>query len=308
MEDIIPTTEGENTTGRIALYINLSMNNQDAFYANDLVYKGKPLYIEFPVKYGETPNIVAKRVKAIADKYLLFTAQEKILDVIATVTNTAGSEAGTVTFKGVNGYQMITKASLQKYDPTAKTVDCCTTQGEYVDVITGVPVIFKIGSGLFTKDDNEKQYYLDEDGNITEIGESQVAILPGLEAFGDYNWIIHNLRLPTAANTNFWAPTKNEMPMVGTYYTQFIIKLATNRDGIAGEAVGQRVTSVTTHVLYVAGNLGPITNGQATSGTPAALVYNQLATLISGSNVTISSEAATKRGDPYHLIGITLTH
>jgi hypothetical protein len=72
MEDIIPTTANEATTGRIVLYIGLSMNCQDPFYANDFVYKGKPLFIEFPVKYGETADTVAKRVKAIADKYLLF--------------------------------------------------------------------------------------------------------------------------------------------------------------------------------------------------------------------------------------------
>ena len=35
------------------------------------------------------------------------------------------------------------------------------------------------------------------------------------------------------------------------YYTQFIIRLCAERDGIGGEVVGQRATSVTNHVLYV---------------------------------------------------------
>ena len=60
------------TTGRIVLYINLSMNCQDSFYANDLVYKGKPLFIEFPVSSTDTDAAIAARVKSIADKYLLF--------------------------------------------------------------------------------------------------------------------------------------------------------------------------------------------------------------------------------------------
>ena len=72
MADIIPTTQGESTTGRIALYIGLSMNDQSALYTNDFVFKGKPLYIEFPVAYGEGADVVANRVKKIADKYLLF--------------------------------------------------------------------------------------------------------------------------------------------------------------------------------------------------------------------------------------------
>ena len=63
--------------------------------------------------------------------------------------------------------------------------------------------------------------------------------------------MIHNLRLPTLANTYFWAVNKSEMPVVGGNYVQFIIRMCVDRDGIAGHEVGQRATSVTTHVLYV---------------------------------------------------------
>jgi hypothetical protein len=48
------------------------MNNQDSFYANDLVYKGKPLFIEFPINAGDEPSDVATRIVKIANKYLLF--------------------------------------------------------------------------------------------------------------------------------------------------------------------------------------------------------------------------------------------
>ena len=41
MNDVIPST-GE-TTGRIAIYLGLSMGSQDSFYSNALVYKGKPI-------------------------------------------------------------------------------------------------------------------------------------------------------------------------------------------------------------------------------------------------------------------------
>lgn len=231
------------TTGRIVLYINLSMNCQDSFYANDLVYKGKPLFIEFPVSSTDTDAAIAARVKSIADKYLLFQAQEKILDV--RVVNSTK-----VTFCGVNGYQIISKAVLQQFDPEAVTVDCCTNQGAFVDKVVGVPVIYTTDDdGIVTLTETK----MGEDGTAVALADNEVAIAPGLEAFGDYNWIIHNLRLPTAANTNFWAPTKTEMPAVGQQYVQFTIKMkAEGRDGIAGEAVGQRVTSITTHVLYVA--------------------------------------------------------
>ena len=280
MSEIIPD-DGE-TMGRIVLYISLSMNCQDAFYSNALVYKGKPLFIEFPVKSTDEASDVAARVKKIAERYLLLSmGTEKILDVAIN--------DGEVTFCGVNGYQIITKAVLQKYNPEAKTVDCCTNQGEYEDVIVGVPVIYTTDTdGVVTV--SEKVF----DG-VTEGGRNlaanEVAIEPGIEAFGDYNWIIHNLRLPTAANTNFWSPTSHmgELPAVGQVYTQFIIRICKERDGIMGEIVGARGKSVTTHVLYVAGKAG-------TNGTAAKAVKNALTTLASAK---IKTEADTKLVAPF---------
>lgn len=224
---------------RIVLYLGLSMNSQDSFYANDFVYKGKPLFIEFPIKASDAAADVAKRVVKIADRYLLFQTQEKILDVTAN-----GSK---VTFKGVNGYQQIKKALLQKYNPNASQIDCCNNNGDFVDIMFGVPVTYTVdNTGLATP----TEYTLDSDGT-RELADNEVAIAPGLEAFGDYNWMIHNLRLPTLANTYFWAVNKSEMPVVGGNYVQFIIRMCVERDGIAGHVVGQRATSVTTHVLYV---------------------------------------------------------
>lgn len=225
---------------RIIIYLGLSMNSQDSFYANDFVYKGKPLFIEFPVNASDDSTAIAKRLVKIAERYMLFTAQEKLLDVSA--------DEGKVTFKAVNGYQVIKKAILQKYDPNARQIDCCNNNGDFVDVINGVPVTYTTNKD--TGEVTPGTQTLDRDG-LRDLADNEVAIEPGLEAFGDYNWIIHNLRLPTLANTYFWAVTKSEMPVVGGNYTQFIIRICAERDGIGGEVVGQRATSVTTHVLYV---------------------------------------------------------
>ena len=294
MADIIPDS-GE-TTARIVLYLGLSMGSQDSFYSTALVYKGKPFYIEFPVKASDSADVVAKRVKAIADKYILFQTgeKEKILNVTYSAVAAAGEDpaTGTVTFTGVNGYQLIKKAQLQTYDPKAYTIDCCSDQGDFVDVKVGVPVIYKIENGVvMTKDGSGKQYIISEAGEEVELGADQVAILPGLEAFGDYNWIIHNLRLPTAANTGFWSPSKqaDELPIVGQNYTQFIITMCVERDGIAGTVVGDRATSVTTHVLYVAGKY-------TDNGTPASIVYDKLNSL-KGS--AIATKADDKLVNPF---------
>ena len=286
-------------TARIVLYIGLSMNSQDSFYANNLVYKGKPFFVEFPVKKDDTANIVAKRVKDIAKKYMLFVAEEKLLDVdiVATPADSENQVAavGTVTFKGVNGYQQIKKAMLQKFDPEAKTLDCCTHQGEYVDVVVGVPVIYTIGNdGLATAGDPAQK--LGENGAERLNTDNETPILPGLEAFGDYNWIIHNLRLPTAANYYPWSPTNRagENPIPGQQYTQFIVRIKKERDGIMGEIAGARGTSVSTHVLYVAGD-------KDTSNTPANKVYKAFTDTVQngGLNITAGTVADTKLAAPY---------
>ena len=225
---------------RIALYIGLSMNAQDAYYSNAFVYKGKPVFIEFPITATDTAETAAKRLVKIVNKYMLLIVQERILNV--------SEDEGKVIFEGINGYQLIKKAVLEKYDPNAKQIDCCNTNGDYVEVMHGVPVTYEVDAATGEVTVGDK--VLDFDG-LRDLEDNEVAIEPGIEAFGDYNWIIHNLRLPTAANTNFWAVTKNEMPIPGGNYVQFIVRMCVDRDGIAGQVVGMRATSVTTHVFYV---------------------------------------------------------
>ena len=251
-------------TARVALYLGLSMSSQEAFYSNAMLYKGKPLYVEFFVKSTDSDDDVVNRIVAIAKKYMLFTTEEDILTVIPTkAQEESAPSAGdavpaSVTFQCVNGYQQIKKAALQWFNPEATTVDCCTNQGAFEDLVVGVPEIYetdptKDEDGFYTGSNKKVVEGSDTSEDIDIEGGTEAVIEPGLEAFGDYNWIIHNLRLPTLANTNFWAPTRTEMPVPGQQYTQFILRLKKDRDGIGGEVVGMRATSVTTHVFYVLG-------------------------------------------------------
>ena len=269
---------GTDTFGgsyRIALYLGLAMNSQDSFYANDLVYKGKPFYVEFPViADNETPAAVAKKIVKIANKYFLFMAQEKVMSVSADGTE--------VTFEAVNGYQIIRKAVIQKFHEAP--CGGCDREG-FVDIITGVPVAFTLDkNGQVTPIEGNKK--LDENGELVAIDEAvEVPIIPGAEAFGDYAWIIHNLRLPTIANTDYWNIFKAEMPVVGATYKQYIVRMCKERDGIAGEAVGQRVKSVTTHVFYI------------NSAADVTAFESALGQLVDG-GIKTSADDVLK--DPYH--------
>ena len=315
MEKLLEKVDEKDITARFVLYVGLSMNAQDAFYANDYVYKGKPLTIEFPVKVGDDGDKLVKRIAKIAKKYILLSmGTEEIIRIeTADAQSASGNEgdpgyvpatSASITFKGVNGYQQIKKAVLQYFDPEAKTVDCCTKDGDYIDLITGVPVIYEISTTGENKGkavaviENEKEQKLTEEGKEA-LGDDEVAILPGLEAFGDYNWILHNLRLPTAANYYPWSPANRmgENPVPGQDYTQFIVRIQKERDGIMGEIVGARGVSVTTHVLYVAGNAAKDTSVTA---TPADKVYKAFNTLL-GNEATnkIKTVAEDALAEPY---------
>ncbi len=73
----------------------------------------------------------------------------------------------------------------------------------------------------------------------------------GKEGFGTYGWVLRNIKLPTNAHTQAFAPKQDEMPVPGAHYTQFTIHYCVNRGPLGLNAVGDTVKSVTTSVFYV---------------------------------------------------------
>lgn len=84
-----------------------------------------------------------------------------------------------------------------------------------------------------------------------ELDEVITIVEEGKEAFGDYGWILRNLRLPTGENTRAFSPMAHEMPIPGAKYKQVTIEYCVNRGPLGLNAVGDTVKSVTTHVFYV---------------------------------------------------------
>jgi hypothetical protein len=123
-------------------------------------------------------------------------------------------EGSVLTINAVDEYQRFTKFALSKYNP-------------------------KVLRGL---GDYEVIYDIDSD---------EVTLDQGHEGFGTYTFILHNLRLPTTAHTNWKAIGQEEMPIIGAKYNQYTIHYLTNRGIMGMHAVGQVAQSLTTHVLYV---------------------------------------------------------
>lgn len=120
-----------------------------------------------------------------------------------------------LTIHGVDEYQLFTEAKIQKLNTAANNP---LTNEVFEDVT---------------------------EGKITK----------SVEGFGTYTHILKDLRLPTIESRRFEAVNQEELPVPGAKYNQYIIEYKVDRGLLGGAAVGQQVTSKTTHVFYVLDSL-----------------------------------------------------
>jgi len=208
------TAPSVDTTFRIAIYIRLS-GCQNSYYANDFVFKGKPFYIEFLWKNGETAANVAKKVVKIAKKYQQMVYEYQLLAI--------SEDAGVLTIDGTDEYQTLTKVDFEKFDENKGPWQ----EGGHV--------------GAFEAIDSIE----DEDGSIVTL------VHQAKQGFGTYRNMIKDYRLPTAANTRWNKIIQDEIPVVGAKYNQYTVVYCVNRGIMGGDAVGEVVKSKTTHVFFV---------------------------------------------------------
>lgn len=207
-----------DTVYRVALYIKLS-GSQNSYYANNLLFKGKPFYIEFLWKANEAAADVAKKVVKNAKKYQQMVYENALLEI--------SESAGVVTIDATDEYQVFSKAELQAWD---------TSLGLWQE---GSPVgAFGTVDTIDTENDNY-------------TGDVLTLVRQGKEGFGTYRNMIKDYRLPTAANTRWNKIIQDETPIVGAKYNQYTIEYCVNRGLMGGAAVGQQVKSKTTHVFFV---------------------------------------------------------
>lgn len=206
---------------RIAMYIKLAQSSANSYYANDLVFKGKPLYVEFVWKKGEAAATVAKRIKDTVKKFMLMVYEKDLVKISVDGTK--------VVIEGIDEYQRFARVDVEKF-----------VRPEDSPMFGGYEVI---KSALTEAHKTDADY----DENFT--------IEQGVEGFGTYQWILKNLRLPTAARTSWTAINADEVPIIGAKYNEYIIRYCVNRGIMGGDAVGEVTRSLTTHVFYVNQNV-----------------------------------------------------
>lgn len=130
---------------------------------------------------------------------------------------TASNNAGAVTITAVNEYLNFTSAKLQKL-VSATTSVYPDDQLKFVDSAVGT-------------------------------------ITKGKEGFGTYMYVISNLRIPTLEARRFTSPTEEELPLANALYNQYTLHYKEDCGTMGTDAVGDQVTSVTTHVFFVLSTL-----------------------------------------------------
>lgn len=205
----------EDKMWRLKMYIRLS-GSQNSYYSNDYVFKGKPFYVEFEVKAGETASQIASKTAKMAkhyqqmydNKYMKFSAQGSNLVIDA-----------------VDEFQRFTQIEVQEFVPDSNP---WKNGGSYVTKYTAL---------VDTDEDYNASYKIEQ----------------GAEGFGTYFHVLKDLMLPTIENTKWAGLNSEERPVPGEEYTQFTVHYRKVRGQVGGGGcVGEVVTSETTHVFYVA--------------------------------------------------------
>lgn len=202
---------------RLSLYIRLAQSCQSSYYSNDMIFKGKPFSVEFNWMDDDS-SVVASKLKRLIDKYEILVYEKPVVNLTA--------DGSFLVIDATDQYQRFYTVAIEKYDP-----DAYHGMGEYKPV-------------LEIHEENHEDY--NEDHGVIE---------QGVEGFGTYEWLLHNLRLPTTMRTRVYAMNSDETPIPGAKYNQYTIHYCVNRGILGDNAVGDIVKSMTTHVFYVNQNI-----------------------------------------------------
>ena len=217
---VITPTAANVTSGdyRLVVYLRLQ-KSVNSLYANDLVYKGKPLFFEFKGT-GVVADDINAMVKAINSQQRMWDNGITYLVASATDSGDEDSIIDTLTLTCADEYQLFYHVELQKFTPNTDP-----TASQYTSV-------YKFVNG--------------EAGNSTAIVVNQSKL-----GVGTYEMLIQDLRLPTYENTNWISMNKMEMPIVGAKYTQYVLEYEVERGVMGLGSAGALVKARTTHVFFV---------------------------------------------------------
>lgn len=171
-----------------------------------------------PLSVSFTNDTAENMVKAIVDTVNRFNVFTKVKKVLDVVAKEG--EATTLVINGTHEHQRLQK----------------------------IQVLVDAGMGEETAVVNYELNHVADAAVKDEV--------KGVNGFGTYSQLLKDLRLPTAVHNHWMSVQKDEMPIVGALYTQYIISYyAPSTANPSFTAVGNRSMSETTHVFWVKSDL-----------------------------------------------------
>ena len=155
--------------------------------------------------------------QALADRLEKTIKSNHIFQVDKDLIKVTNDGAGILTLEGATEYQRFRKVTLNIFEADA----------DYADLVTEL------------------------NPNEVVASDAIALVTKGKNAFGTYSQIVKDLRLPTAANYQWLATRKVEIPIVGAVYNQYIIEYHAPANSHPLSVVGGRLDSHTTHVFWV---------------------------------------------------------
>ena len=224
-------------------------------------------------------QIIVKQVGANVSEFAnSLTRNNKILQFEVAGSTTPGTMAAAL------------EAAIKAYNRDSKNAKCTVSLNTVTLTLTGVDEYIRFASVEFHELAESVTGY-----DSFEVKATGTVSTPGSEGFGTPRWILKNLRMPTLENTGWTALHQDERPIPGGLYTQYSLKQAVKRGELQGMgAVGQEMTSVTTHVFYVL--TGAVSAAfEAACATVGIQIdtVNKAVTAVALGNISITAAAAT---------------
>lgn len=159
----------------------------------------------------------------------------------------AFGKAVTVEFSAAKSASAVATALKNALEEATKDLDKMFTLEISGDNLVGTfaEKYFAIGK------DNVVLSVYNNNGELVEV-DGAVTTTDTVAPFATADWLVENLRFPSYPNVRYAAKNSDEYPVAGQVYDQVSFQYAVERPGLGGlSAVGQKIESVTTHVLYI---------------------------------------------------------
>ena len=240
LTSVVPTDHAVNYL-RLDIYLGIE-GAEPYIYSTPWYHKGKPFWVEFLAKKGDSAIALADRLEKTIKSNHVFQVDKDLIKV----TNDG---AGKITLTGATEYQRFRKIEINIFEADA----------DYADLVTEL------------------------NPNKVVASDAIALVTKGKNAFGTYSQIVKDLRLPTAANYQWLATRKVEIPIVGAVYNQYIIEYHAPANSHPLSVVGGRLDSHTTHVFWVKNDTELVTAWENALKTLGDIIDSDTKSVVEGS-------------------------